>query len=154
MAYELRDYQQEGKERTRQAFRTARGVIAVAPCGAGKTVLSSSIMEDAAAKGRRTWFIVHREELIDQTARTLRKGGVKFGVVKANDSRIDPSALIQICSDRTLINRLSQIAEPDFIISDECHHDAAAGRKKILEAYPNGKEPKESLQTLLFHSLL
>lgn len=66
MEIKLRDYQENLKNKTRNSFLKNKKVIMLAPCGAGKTVISASILNDAAKKGKNTWFVVHRQELKNQ----------------------------------------------------------------------------------------
>ena len=72
----LRPYQENLKNKTREAFKRYKKVIMLAPCGAGKTVISSSIITDSINKGKKVWFIVHRQELKQQVENTLEKFGI------------------------------------------------------------------------------
>jgi superfamily II DNA or RNA helicase len=82
--------------------------------------------KSASEKKNRIYFICHRQELVDQTAKTFRKFGLEFGFIAAGWP-INFEALIQICSIDTLKNRLDKIPYPSVCIWDEAHHVAAGG---------------------------
>ena len=104
----LRSYQEELKNKCREAFKKYKRVIMLAPCGSGKTITSTSIINDSVKKGNIVWFIVHRKELLDQAINTLKRCDVPMDNVKVY--------MIQ-----SLANRLDKIEEiPNFIILDEC----------------------------------
>ncbi len=104
----LRSYQEELKNKCREAFKKYKRVIMLAPCGSGKTITSTSIINDSVKKGNIVWFIVHRKELLDQAVNTLKRCEVPMDNVKVY--------MIQ-----SLANRLDEIEEiPNFIILDEC----------------------------------
>ena len=73
---QLRDYQQETKNRIYDNFKTHRRIMAQLPTGAGKTVLFTSIAKDFVEHKKRrhvVWGLVHRKELIDQTIQKAKK---------------------------------------------------------------------------------
>lgn len=134
----LRDYQDELASKIRNAFRTGKKApMAVAPTGAGKTVLFSYIARGASEKGNSVMILLHRQELVDQTCRTLRTFGVDHGVIAAGRSP-DRTHLVQVASVQTLLRRL-QYYKPGLIIIDECHHAVAGSWRKIIAAYPNAR---------------
>jgi superfamily II DNA or RNA helicase len=135
---QLRDYQQALAEDIRNAYRAGRKApLAVAPTGAGKTVLFSFIARGAAAKGKTVWILVHRQELLDQTARTLREVGVTHGLIAAGRTP-NPLEPVQVAGVQTLVRRKVTRA-PDLIILDECHHAIAGSWRKIIATYPNAR---------------
>lgn len=104
----LRPYQENLKNKTREAFKSYKRVIMLAPCGSGKTITAVSIMKDSIAKGKKVWFVVHRRELQAQAENTLERYGV-------------PTDNIKVYMVQTLANKLDKITEtPDMIIFDEC----------------------------------
>src|SRR4051794_16373646 len=82
-AMKLRDYQERDVERLREAMRSSRRVLYVAPTGSGKTVLFAAIAEGAAVKGKRVVVLVHRIELVKQTVEKLAAFGVAAGLITA-----------------------------------------------------------------------
>ena len=122
---ELRKYQINLKNKTRNAFKKYKRVIMLAPCGAGKTVIASSIMQDSIKKGKKVWFIVHRRELENQAHNTLER----YEIPKDN---------IKIYMAQSLARKLNNIDEiPDLIIFDECQHCTSNTYLKIINKFPN-----------------
>lgn len=134
---ELRDYQTDVVNKSREYFsRGIRKQLLRLPTGAGKTVIATYILKNAAARGLRCWFNVHRKELIDQSAETFYKFGLHHGIVAANYPE-EPQAPVQICSIGTLARRLHNQARPDLIIWDEGHHCASKSWTRIFQTYPD-----------------
>jgi len=132
----LRDYQMDLFTEIHAAFkRGIKGVCAVAPCGAGKTVLFSYIANLARQAGTHVVLLVHRKELLQQASKTLSNLGVPHGIISAGVTP-DPTQLVQIAMVGTLARRIQSIAPPGLIIADECHHLAAGSWKNIVAAFP------------------
>lgn len=135
---QLRDYQQDGVTDIRDAYRSGkRSPLFVAPTGSGKTVLFAFIANGTSRKGNSVLILVHRQELVDQTCRTLRAFGVPHGVVAAGRTP-DRTHAVQVASVQTLVRRLAQY-RPDLIIIDEAHHGTAGSWRKVLDAYPHAR---------------
>ena len=137
MKVSLRPYQEQGVAEVRLQYMQGRkSVLFVLPTGGGKTVCFCYIAEQAARKGNRICILVHRDELVDQTSRSLGDIGVRHGVIAANRS-MDLSCAVQVASVWTLARRLHRIP-PDFfqlIIVDEAHHAVAGSWAKVVEHY-------------------
>ena len=73
--YQLRDYQLRLITDAKEALQEAPSLLTTAPTGAGKTVTLSDICEKATLSGRNTVVMVHRQELVKQTVKTLRQAG-------------------------------------------------------------------------------
>lgn len=130
----LRSYQQSGINDLRSQF--AQGVkrtVYVAPCGAGKSKMMSFMAAAAAERGNSTMFLLHRSELIDQMAATLREDGIDYGIIAPRIPMRD--RLIQIASVQTLNRRVSKITAPTLVIPDECHHAVAVTWRSILDYF-------------------
>jgi len=132
----LRPYQQKIIEDARAALRKNKGILICSPTGSGKTAINSFITKGAADKGGYVWFIVHRQELIKQSAIAFDKVGLEYGIVAAGH-KLQPEKKIQICSIMTLINRLDKLPAPKLIVTDECQYMAAKSWDKIYNTYPN-----------------
>lgn len=131
----LRTYQSDTIEETRAALARNRRVLIQAPTGSGKTALATFIAEQTTARqGRTVYFICHRAELIFQTSLTFARYGISHGVIAAGYP-MDPDKRVQVCSIDTLKNRFEQIPAPYLALWDECHHIAAAGWSKVMDAW-------------------
>ena len=120
----LRPYQQELIDAIRHEFTQGnKRVVAVAPCGAGKTIITGWMIRQAAWRGKRSIFLVHRRELIEQTAKTFTELDIPFGII-ASGLDMNLSLPVQIASVQTLNRRLGHMPPTDFLICDECLHIA------------------------------
>ena len=137
-AFTLRDYQHQAIASVRNQFLAEKKrVLLRAPTGSGKTVLTAYMMRTAYLKGQRTWFLVHRKELLDQTSEALWKMDVPHGAIAAGRTPTDEKA--QVASVQTLVRRLGKLPSPKLIVIDEAHHATAATYLKILAAYPEAR---------------
>lgn len=143
MALTLRSYQVDLIDRVRVALRSHRSVVAQLATGGGKTALATKMLRTVSEKKAPSMFVVHRQELIDQTMRTFAEFDLPFGVISAGFTPA-PNALIQIASIDTLRARLMKDAafltrRPRFVIWDECHHIAAAGWSFVKQQFENSQ---------------
>lgn len=122
--FALRDYQSDLIDRARHALRTHRSVLIQAPTGAGKTALAAFMIGSAAERGKRAWFVCHRDFLLTQTAGAFDAVGTPYGFIAAG-MPANPYQPVQIASVGTLARRLDKLTPPDLIVWDEAHHVAA-----------------------------
>lgn len=121
----LRRYQTELIDQVRLTFGQRRNrVLAVLPCGAGKTVCFADMARRHVAKIQKpnVWFLVHRVELIDQTRDTFAEHGI-------------PVDNIFIGMVQTVSRRLDKMDKPSLIIFDEAHHAKAKTWYRIIEKH-------------------
>lgn len=136
---QLRPYQVASIEAVRAAIRSGkRHIMLTVPTGGGKTFTSASVIVGALAKGKKSLFVAHRKELIDQTVRAFARLGItSVGVIRAGDKRRDPRQPIQVASIQTLARR-AQNVDFDIIIIDEAHRSVSASyTKHLFERHPN-----------------
>lgn len=135
--FDLRDYQQTAVANVRQAFASgSRAPLLVLPTGGGKTVIFNHIAANVASRGKRALILVHRVELLRQTADKLRAVGAHVGLINPNYTP-NLRAPIQVASVQTLTRR-ADWAIPDFdlIVTDEAHHVVADTYKNIINRWP------------------
>lgn len=137
MSLTLRPYQHRAVHDLRLAFRDgARAPLLVLPTGGGKTCIAAEILRGVAERGRRAIVLVHRRELITQTAHKLTLAGVPHGIIAAGTSPSDHA--IQIASVQTLVRRLDRIpTPPDLLVFDEAHHATAGSWKRVMDHWPD-----------------
>jgi DNA repair protein RadD len=126
----LRPYQIDALERLRRAMQQgARRPLLVAPTGSGKTRILAEIARRAVERGRRTLWLAHRAELIDQAAETLTALGLTVGA-RCSSSSVPPNpfAPVQVASVQTLLARGDR-PPADIVIADEGHHFAVAAEE-------------------------
>jgi len=140
MQVTLRPYQQQAVAEIRGSYQAGcRRALFVLPTGGGKTVVFTHIAERAAMRGSRICILVHRQELVDQSSRSLHAIGCNHGVIAAG-YRQDLSHTVQVASVQTLARRLHQIPVGFFqlLIVDEAHHAVAGTWAKVLEHHQGG----------------
>ena len=96
--------------------------------------MATYMLARVAERDTRAFFICHRRELVDQTAKAFDAAGLQYSYI-ANGYTYDPRALVHICSVDTLKNRLDEVNPPSFVVWDEAHHLAAAGWAKVHQRY-------------------
>lgn len=134
--FELRPYQDLLIEGARSEFIAGKKrTCIVAPCGAGKTVIMAWMSAQSKSRGNRVMFVVHRQELIEQSSETFKDMSIPHGIIAAGYPII-PGESIQIASVQTVTRRLNKLFPPDLIILDEAHHATAGTWRKLLEAFP------------------
>lgn len=134
----LRGYQTDCVARIRDAFRRGRKSVAlVAPTGSGKTRIMVYIAHGAVAKSNRIVILVHRQELVRQTAAALQEMGVEFGLIAAGHlSR--PELPVQLAMVQTLARRADALP-PTMLIIDEFHHGVSETYAEIIARWPTAK---------------
>lgn len=134
---QLRSYQEQAIQNLRAAYAAGhRAPLLCLPTGGGKTVVLATIAAQAAAKGRRVLILVHRRELIQQTASKLQWVGLEHGIIAAGHPASDHP--VQVASVQTLVRRLAGMTwQPSLVIIDEGHHAAAGSWRQILEHWPD-----------------
>jgi len=127
MSHEIRDYQSDLIQTTRQAYRDGfRAPLIVLPCGGGKSIIAAEMARAATEKNNRVLYIVHRQELCEQIRSTFKWWGVDMN-------------LCRIGMVQTICRRTTKIHIPRLIIIDESHHALARSYRKIFEAFPDAQ---------------
>ncbi|KAJ2764610.1 DEAD DEAH box helicase, partial [Coemansia nantahalensis] len=145
-ALELRPYQQACIEQSLAAL--GRGVWRQAvslPVGSGKTVIFSNLIQRVpapAAEATKTLVIAHREELLEQAARQIKRASPHLEVHIDQARRVaNPAADVVVASVATLGRAGSarllrhDPARYKCIVIDEAHHAAAESYERILDHF-------------------
>ncbi|BAZ71354.1 putative helicase (plasmid) [Fischerella sp. NIES-4106] len=134
----LRDYQINAKKKIEHHWSSNKNrVVAVMPCGAGKTTVFSAIANDFTIRNEGVLVVAHREELITQAAARLQLlTGIEPGIIKSGHK--PSNSLIQVASIQTIARR-KNYPPAGLVIIDECHHSAAASYRTLFEQYPTAK---------------
>ncbi len=143
----LRDYQQENKQKIYEAWAHCQSVMLQMPTGTGKTRLFVSVIKDIFhyssfhKTALKVLILVHRTELIDQIDEELGfRYGLAHGIIQSGDKERKKYP-IQLASVQTLNRRIGNWKDKafDFIIVDEAHHITADSYQKIIKAFPQAK---------------
>ena len=143
----LRPYQIKFLNEVLEKFAEGHtSICGVAPCGAGKTIMTGSLIKKFVEQGKRVIFFVHRQELIEQTSEAFTALGIEHGIISAgqrksttaqNGENKPANYLVHIASIQTLVRRINSIQEPDLLVCDECHHILAKSYLTILDKFSN-----------------
>lgn len=131
----LKDHQQEALESLEKMRREGESIaLLYHATGTGKTITAVS---DAKSVGKRTLFIAHTKELVNQakkafdTAWSEVAAGIYMGEEKNKEAYV-------VCgSVQSISQSLEEFNPEDFgyIVIDEAHHGAAETYKKILRYF-------------------
>jgi len=131
----LRPYQDTLVAGARKALAGGcKRLLVQSPAGSGKTVTASFMVQGVVSRGMRAMFMVHREELARQAAKTLRGFGIPVGYVMASMT-MDARQPVMVAMVDTLRNRLEKVPVPNVLFVDECHHAVSASWAKIIDYY-------------------
>lgn len=134
---QLRPYQDRALRLARLHIdQGKRRILLVAPTRSGKMVLIAAIARRSTLP---LLFLAHRLELIDQCAEELGRAGLSnIGVIRADDSRENPSASVQVASIATLARRPKPwLGRKIIIIIDEAHRAASESYRELLTHWPD-----------------
>ena len=131
-----RPYQANDIKHLRVLFRDHQRVLYCLPTGGGKTFVMGWIARELRQAGYKVLILVHRDELVNQFAKSLDFFGLneQVGIISRNHT---PTAWapIQIAMVFTYAKRIIDYFEPDFIFVDESHHIRATSWDSVLQRY-------------------
>lgn len=110
-------------------------IVLQAPCGFGKTVVITEIVNGAKYKNKKVLFLAPRKELISQCFKKLREYDIETGVLN-NPSLANPFADVQLTCWQSLKKR-NLSWKPDIVIYDECHGAVSEKAIEVLNRYHN-----------------
>ena len=120
----LRPYQKTLYDKIHNAFsKGKRRVIAVLPCGGGKTIIMSKMVATAQERGKTVWVILPRQEIMEQTLNTFERLGI-------------PLNTIYVGMTITTANKVNELPTPDLIIFDEAQGSVANTYWTIINSAP------------------
>lgn len=128
----LRPYQEKAIAEVSAAFRRkTRRVILQMPCGAGKTVIFTTMMQRALERGNHSLMVVRGKELVHQTARRFE---IPVNIYQGANTK-DANAKITVASIATLYAR-QHIPKANLVIIDEAHLSFGESYEWLFENLP------------------
>ena len=151
----LRPYQIELKTAIYSAWMRSKNVLAVMPCGTGKTATFCSIVNDEPGA---SVVMVHRSEIVVQISLTLARWGVRHRIIgpqklinqciaehiiEYQKSYIDPGARCAVASVQTLVSMDANnpwFRRVSLWVCDEVHHLIKGSTwHRVTEMFPNAR---------------
>ena len=135
VTFSLMDHQEEALDslaRMREENQTI--ALLYHATGAGKTVTAVS---DAKRVGKRTLFLAHRRELVDQAMNAFRKIWPDATVGRYEGSVRDMDAYV-LCGTIQSVGQNLEDFQPDefgYLVIDECHHGTAESYRKVMSYF-------------------
>lgn len=127
-------HQVEIIERASDAYRQYQSVLMYGPTGIGKTNMAALILLRMLQKQKRAIMAVHRDNLLQQTARTLDEFQLPYGYIAAGMT-FERRCPVHLASIQTLARRLDKVHAPDLLIVDEAHLAAAKTWSRVVDFY-------------------
>lgn len=129
----LRPRQKEFVKNTLKTLNERNRCLAVAPTGAGKTIMMSAIIGRLVNKRSRVLVLQHRSELVQQNKSKfeLLHPDIKTSVVSAKNK--DFSGQVIFAMVQTLAKCLKKMPRISILAIDEAHHSAAPSWKKTID---------------------
>ena len=132
--FSLMDHQEEALDSLAKMRETDSIALLYHATGTGKTVTA---VTDAKNFGKRTLFLAHRHELVEQALNTFRKlwpevsAGQYEGSIKEKDAFV-------VCGSIQSVSQNLEDFDPNefgYLIIDECHHGTAETYKKVMSYF-------------------
>ena len=136
-------HQDRGKEAIKLArLMGYRSIIAVAPCGSGKSRIMAQLCREEVENGGSVKIYLHRSMLREQLSEVFNAQGIEHGVQVAG---IEPdfSKPIQICMTDSVYSRAVNkgewdIGTPSMVVFDEGHNQVEGKARAIVFGATSG----------------
>ena len=133
--FALMDHQEEALSGLMKMRESSKSIaLLYHATGTGKTVTAVS---DAKSVGRRTLFLAHRHELVDQAINAFRKIWPDVTVGRYEGSIREKDAYVVCGTVQTVVGNLEDFQPDDFgyMVIDECHHGTAETYRKVMSYF-------------------
>lgn len=130
--FELREHQEEALASLAKMREEGKTIALVqGATGSGKSAIG---VIDAKTIGKRTLFLAHTKELVEQGAKNFEALWKGVSIGRFYESFHDTDTHVVCGSIQSIIRNLDQFKPDDFdyLIIDECHHASAKSYTKIL----------------------
>lgn len=126
----LRDYQERMVKTSVQALQDKGNTLAVAPTGAGKTIILSAV---AGKLGGKQCVLQHRDELVTQNSQKFKLVNPDTSIGLVNAAVKDWRGQATFAMVQTLVRNLGSMPALDALIIDEAHHAVADTYRRVVD---------------------
>ena len=136
--FELREHQEEALANLAQMRIDGKTIALVqGATGSGKSAIG---VFDAKAVGKRTLFLAHTKELVQQGYDNFARFWPEVSLGKYADDCHEKDAYVVCASIQSVVRNLDDFDPYEFgyIIIDECHHASAETYQKLLAYFKTG----------------
>jgi DNA repair protein RadD len=129
----LRPYQERVVSNVVAALDKHGNTLAVAPTGAGKTIILSAVAGHYVPQ--RTVILQHRDELVTQNMNKFRQvnKGVPVSIYDADTKSWDGQTTFAMVQTLSRKNNLATMPPMDLLVIDEGHHSTAETYSRIID---------------------
>lgn len=134
-AFALMDHQEEALSGLMKMREESKSIaLLYHATGTGKTVTAVS---DAKNVGKRTLFLAHRHELVDQAMNAFRRIWPDVTVGRYEGSIREKDAYVVCGTVQSVAGNLEDFQPDDFgyMVIDECHHGTAETYRKVMSYF-------------------
>lgn len=140
--YTLHPHQVRAVEGLRKSVANGkRRIILQAPCGFGKTIVSSALVALAEAKRKRTLFLASGRQLIYQKSRKLTGCKIPHAILMDGEEYVSGHSTIVSSKDTLWSRSFKRTSVPiptaDLVIIDEAHLATGDTWQAIYQSFPN-----------------
>ncbi|QTP63901.1 DEAD/DEAH box helicase [Candidatus Liberibacter africanus] len=130
----LRERQKELVDKAIDALNTHGNTLAVAPTGAGKTIMFSAVLGHMFQRGlvNKACVIAHRDELTDQNEAKFKMVNPNITTSRFNASVKNWNGQVCFAMVQTLNNHFMSMPKIELLVIDEAHHATAKSYQTIL----------------------
>ena len=136
--FQLRDYQQHGKDLTSLEFKGRRNkIMNWLQTGGGKGLIMADYVRESTEKGMKVLSVMRRREIIFQTIRNYEKyynikSNSIMGNLKNNNDHLSTVASIDTLRNRIKNPKYNYLKDIDIVIIDECHDLTSTTYKRLI----------------------
>jgi len=131
----LRPRQEESVVKSIDALSKHNNTVTVAPTGAGKTIIFSSVIKSLMHSKMKVLVLAHRDELTEQNQDKFKQvnPNVSTSIVNAENKDWSGQVIFAMVQTITRDEHLENMPAIDLLVIDEAHHATAESYLKIIE---------------------
>lgn len=131
----LRPRQKLFVERSLAALSTRDNTLGVAPTGAGKTIMLSSVTGRMTGDGAKACVLAHRDELTSQNRAKFARVNpdTETSVVDATTKSWHGQVTFAMAPTLSRASNLAAMPKLDLLVIDEAHHAVAESYRRIID---------------------